>query len=531
MTKELQNKTPRGKLNKLWCIFHNFFKKIPHYPFIVNKSLKLKNLPTSSSFDTFHYDLQSILNGHLLTQSGFLIKIFPLINFWKQCSNNSIFNEIHSFQWLSSLGKMGDHKYIKMARSLTKIWLTFNKDGRSPAWSGNITAKRLTNWAQNYHLLFSSADERFKELMHKSFAKQLTYLIKEERCLHRSEDILSIIHAIMRLSPKKERKLLAEKYSKNFSDCEVFRNDALIDLPLNKILEIVKDSNGIKLLMLSYGMSDTDALDKLVSECVDMVNSLTHIDGSLASFGKKMSVNSAVVKDFLSSHLYNDIKKAQNNTNSRIVKIISSPSDLIIDTGKPKIDADGVLTPMNFEYNSHGNTIICSSEIFIEKTPSTSPQLNTNTPNPSFDFSEIKKEVYEENKNIWFDGNVRWSFCDEGFVLNRQIYLSKGGQELRCEDRISHAYGFSTFLMFSVPRQFKITRLKEVNGFVIEALPHSNNQRITKWAWYFSKESKFSIIQAKKDDTGVYLNNSTKIILPCSRDFDHTVSRWSLRSL
>ncbi|MDR1365855.1 MAG: hypothetical protein LBJ03_02050 [Holosporales bacterium] len=523
-----------SKWNKFTGVVRDILKSIPGFPFFYKrKAFKLRNLSNGAipNFSPFVYDLQAILKGKLITINGQALPISPVKQFWENTfSDRNTLQEMHSFFWLSFFNRIGDFSFMKMARLITEQWIKANKDTRSPAWEPKITAIRLMNWAQNYRFMVSSSDNDDKSSVHRSFARQLSYLIGEEKHLLDSDNLICVIYAVIRLVPRQYRAKLANKYIKRLDMCSVLRPEHLASLPPDSLVENLQYLSNIKLLMQIWEIKNLDCLDKAITCCRQLLNNMIHSNGALATFNSKIPYPSEFIKTLCSNKAASSVQ-LEAVPPSRIIKITSEPSSILIDTGDFVVTETEMFSPLNFEYSCDRQVLISGAGICIENK---SFRIQDKTPKeavgaPLFKSLPIIHEMYEENKNTWFDGSTRWLFMGEIFAITRQIYLCRGGQELRCEDRVSHAYGFATFLMFSIPASLKLTKLKEVNGLVIEETsPQGKNQ---KWAWYLSKETKFQICDGQKRPINGTMQAVKHLVVPCSRDYDHTVSRWSLRRL
>ncbi|MDR1031688.1 MAG: hypothetical protein LBL30_01005 [Holosporales bacterium] len=522
-----------SKWNKFAKTVRATVKSIPGFPFFYKrKAFKLRNLSNGAipNFSPFVYDLQAILKGKLITLNGQVLPISPVQQFWKNTfADKSTLQEMHSFFWLSFFNKIGDFSCMKTARLITEQWIKANKDARSPAWEPKTTAIRLVNWAQNYRFMISSSDNSDKSSVHRSFARQLSYLIGEEKYLLDSDDLVCVIYAVIRLVPRQYRVKLANKYVKHLGMCSILKPEHLDSLPPDSLVENLQYLSNIKLLMQIWEIKNLDCLDKAITCCQQLLNNMIHANGALATFNSK----TPYPNEFIKTLCLNKIASTQLEAMppSRIIKVTSEPSSILIDTGDFIATETEMFCPINFEYSCDHQVLISGAGICIENK---SFRIQDKAPKggasaPMFKSEPVAHEMYEENKNTWFDGSTRWLFMGETFAITRQIYLCRGGQELRCEDRVSHAYGFATFLIFSIPASLKLTKLKEVNGLVIEEiLPQGKNQ---KWAWYFSKETKFQICNGQKHPINGIMQAVKHLVVPCSRDYDHTVSRWSLRRL
>ncbi|MDR1475652.1 MAG: hypothetical protein LBI30_04030 [Holosporales bacterium] len=521
------------KLDAAYIRMHSFLKAIPGFPFFYNrKAFKLRNLSNGSipNFSPFVYDLQSIIKGKLVTLSGRFFPIFPIEAFWrKTLVDRDVLQELHGFHWLSFFNRIGDHFYMKKARLITQQWIKENKDARSPAWSPKITATRLINWAQNYRFLISSLGNDDSSSIHRSFARQLSYLIGEEKCLLDSDDLICVIYAIIRLVPKTCRARLASKYIAHLCQSKILTVDHLRELSPDNIVENLQYLYNIKLLMQIWEVKNLSCLNEGISCCRQLLNNIIHSNGALATFNGKVPYPNEFVKTLAYSKA--PVQTSEDISHeSRVIKITSESSSILVDTGNFSLVASEIFYPLSFEYSCDRQVLISGAGVCMEnRSFRGKDKALKNSTELTFKSMPVTHEMYEENKNTWFDGSARWLFMDEMFAITRQIYLCRSGQELRCEDRVSHAYGFATFLLFSIPESLKITKLKEVNGLVIEET--SSKDKNQKWAWYFSKETNFQMCGGKKYPINGIMQAVKHIIVPCSRDYDHTVSRWSLRRL
>ncbi len=374
---------------------------------------------------------------------------------------------LHSFNWMNDLCALNSPKSQKKAIDLTDSWITHFGNWNAFSWQADIISKRIVTWMTNEAIILQFGEKKQQQKRYKSLAKQSLYLYKT---CHRISDHTERLEAALSLAiagvclPDSMKFLdkgldyLDMEYHKQIlpDGGHITRNPSALLRILSAIILLEKT-------MLKRGLDTPRLLKKMIDRIAPAIRFFTLSDGGLCGFHGSGKNNPLFISRLL-KEANTPAKTVSYLPQTGFQKLESAGSTLIIDVGNcshTMYSKTCHSSALAFEFSSRESRIIVNCgwseqqpsnwQNIIRKTPAHSTLTLDNQSSSSFIKDKLnlkllgmrlKKEPHisvrrnEKEQGFWLqclhDGYKK----DYHIYHNRNIYISKDGQDVRGEDRL-----------------------------------------------------------------------------------------------
>lgn len=375
--------------------------------------------------------------------------------------------ELHGFSWLADLRSSGRELSRAQSRSLISEWTLARKRHPKAAFATGVTGRRLTAWVRHADFLLTGASSNF----HKGFmasataeARALTRQLASETDRNaRLTGAIALAYASLGLSglmsqwPLAAARLTSELHGQILADGgHRSRNpEALLDILVDLLpLRAMLDEARIEVPGELYA-----ALERMVP----MLRFFLHGDGGLAAFHGVSDPSAGKVRAALSLDPVEG-RPLIHAVHSGYSRLAHGPCVVIVDVGRPPppgANEQGGASPLAFEFSDGLNRMVVNCGSPLGQAPEWRRAARLTDAHSTICLGEANAASIVDNplverifgtpalmgpRNVsanvqaTADGTVLSARHDGyvalfGIAVERRIYLSAGGRDLRGEDR------------------------------------------------------------------------------------------------
>ncbi len=372
---------------------------------------------------------------------------------------------VHGFGWLHDLCAHEDPQAIVLARQWIRGWIDLHGVWTQTAWRADVMADRLIHWMACAHKLTQTADEDFLLAFNTSLSLQASHLM---RSYFRDLSGYALLRALkgqlyvglllkgyhkslnrveMRFSSELERQILPD-------GGHVSRSPQVMVLLLAMVLE----------LMESYRVLQRECPDALrlsVDRLAPMIRSLRHGDGGLALFHGSQEGEAAFIEHLL-DQTGNHGKALGDARHTAYQRVEAAQTVMIMDVGVPPfmdIHRAGHAAPLSFELSCEDERILVNCGSVLGGDPSWQEALGATAAHNSVTVDDkncltlfhgggvqareisVSSKRYEENGEVLIEAEHDAYKEQMGLICTRSVYVSKTGNDIRVEDRLTGSGG------------------------------------------------------------------------------------------
>ncbi|MCF6444846.1 heparinase II/III family protein [Nereida sp. MMG025] len=230
---------------------------------------------------------RQILAGNLLF-AGELVEA-PNTALWDVAMPTATFEaEAHGFTWLDDLAAVGEAKAGDIAAQWVHAWIARFPPAAQPAWSPNLTGRRLIRWINNAIFVLRGQDKALSDEFYKSLSVQTEYLARRWNILApglpRFEALVGMIYAGLALEGMRHH--VAPAMAALAADCEhlIDAGGAIETRNPEELLDILTLLTWVTQSAEDAGQDPVPQVRAAVQRIGPTLRALRHADGGLARF-------------------------------------------------------------------------------------------------------------------------------------------------------------------------------------------------------------------------------------------------------
>ena len=454
----------------------NTIKKIffstPVYDFIISKNLSAKVKHFLN--DSWEGDLENgknFINGYI-NFYGETLNYKKSI--WEKNSATSKWKEaLHSFDWIKDLKLVGAGKSGVFVRKEILEWITIYNSWSQLEWRSDILGKRICALLGNLNFFFSSADEKFQQILLKSICKQGNHLIKNNLYdalgFHRIYAVKGIIALSVSLSVFRKYKAAGIKLLIKEINDQVFLDGCHYLKSPSKHIEFLLNLIDIKNYLSTLNIEVPKKINQSIISMSVAAKFFRHPNGSLTTFNNSSHVSLKKINQIIIRS--NSKKKVSSYQNiAGFNRIYKNRLYFIMDCGNP-VSEDVYAGSLSFELSMGKYQIIvnCGSPYINNKkwaeamkssaAHSTANIDNINSSDIIFNNNDKNKRVAKvwsklkkRDGSYWIDSAHSGYKNYFGLIHSRKIHIDTSKKIVRGQDCFSKSP--SEYL--KIPKKYSI---------------------------------------------------------------------------
>lgn len=447
------NKTSLFLLKK----FNLLFLKTPFYDFLINKDIKINF--SNKVDDTWGGDVHHAYNF----LKGYITFYNETINFnksiWEKNKSSQLWkHELHAFEWINNFRALGSNEARIFLRKGILDWIIRYNKYSGFNWRSDILGKRICSLMGNFSFFFSSADNKFQEIVLKSICKQGNHLIKQKMNDVNNSNKIYGIKGLIALSLSFDMFRKWQEFSLKILQIEI-DNQILSDgchlyKSPSKHLIFLKNLIDIKSFLARSGKSVPKKLSSTISKMASVVKFFRDSDGSLVNFNDSKSFKNVKINQIL-LRANSKLVIPKSLGYSGFHKINENKLNFIIDCGNP-VKENTFAGSLSFEFSYKKIKIIvnCGSPYINNKEWANAMKSTAAHSTLSIDGINSSDIFFRENpKNsrlakVWSKKNIRnkchWIESAHsgyknifGLIHSRKIHIDSTNKIIRGQDYLS----------------------------------------------------------------------------------------------
>lgn len=387
---------------------------------------------------------------------------------WQPVGASKLWCEaLNGFSWLRDLRASGGDAARRTARELVLLWLEANERWDPLTWDPVVTGQRLAHWLGQYEFFAASAEVDFRHSLLHAMSCQARHLsrvlpagitgapavtalkglIYAGACLPGAE--ACAIRGLELLCQELPRQLAAD-------GGHIERSPA-------RHMEVLRDLIDIRATLASGNLSIPQDLQTAIEQMTPMLRLFLHGDGGLAQFNGSSEAEGWKI-EMLLQRAVGRSRPLLSAPQSGFQRLQSGRTVVIVDAGQPPSAIHDTHThagPLSFELSVGRERLIvnCGAQpgdgdwALVQRATaahSTLVMCDTNSCElkPTGGLGRRRASVTcrrdEAEGHVWLDLAHDGYVPNFGLTHHRRLYLAKGGDDLRGEDRIEGS-GDGTF--------------------------------------------------------------------------------------
>jgi uncharacterized heparinase superfamily protein len=277
-------------------------------------------------------------------------------------------SELHSFRWLRHLRASDDPLAQDVAHNLTQAWMdNFSKRLSGPAWSLDVTSKRLIAWLSHSPIVLANADHEFYQRFMASIAQQIRYLrhvtASHEDPAKRLSARLAIAMASLCLPSTNATVKSAANALDEEIEAQILSDGGHISRNPQATLKILADLLPLRQTYINLGCALPIRMLPAIDRMFLALRFFRHSSGEISLFNGANYVSA----NYLMSILQNDetsVQTAAKLPQSGYWRLEAGKSVLIMDAGmapEGRLSKGAHAGCLSFEFSSGANRLVVNA--------------------------------------------------------------------------------------------------------------------------------------------------------------------------
>ena len=360
-----------------------------------------------------------------------------------------------NFEWLRDLRAFGGSHARGRARHLIEGWVQQNSSWHASRWQPDIMGQRLANLIFCYDWYAPSANEDFQASLAQSIALQAKCLgLDWQRLIDQTAQLTALkgLFVVQSALGAKTEKLAALfelilPLIEQVTQADGGHKSRMPDVHLKLMRNLIEIRNTAS----SSDVEGTAQLDKKITQMASLCRMWRHANGQFARFNGAGLMTNEIIEETLARTEQRG-KVLQLAPDSGFVRLSSARSTLIMDTGKPEIDAAVtgfgtlafefavgqnllVVNPGQTAADANLQRLLCStkahSTLTIDGQSSSSPGKNRLARVSNVEIGPAEGGMLAVTTHDGYEPS-------HGILHHRHLFLATGGGNLRGADTLEY---------------------------------------------------------------------------------------------